>query len=271
LKIAISNIAWEQVEEPAIRELMRRYGAAGVEIAPTKIWPIPDKAGAQETTAVRESWCRDGFQVVAMQSLLFGHPELTIFDGDDARAATEDYLQNIIRIAGCLGAGALVFGSPKNRLRGSRPSSEIDRIAGGFFRAMAESAVESSTCFCLEPNPPEYGCDYVTTVNEALEVIKAIDHPGLRFNLDTGILTMNGEPVESTLEAAFSWIGHVHISEPQLGLVGSGGVAHKRIGTALRGLGYDGWVSIEMRSGGHGTNLERVETALKTAVECYAG
>jgi sugar phosphate isomerase/epimerase len=271
MKIAISNIAWEQGEEAAIRDLMKRYGAAGVELAPTKIWSKPDQARANEIVEIREGWLREGFQVAAMQSLLFGHPEMTIFDGDGARTATEEYLKRIIQLGGQLGAGALVFGSPKNRLVGKRPLEETQPIAQGFFETMAENAVQSKTCFCLEPNPTQYGCDYVTTVEEALGVIREIDHPGLRLNLDTGILTMNGEPVESTLEAAFPWIGHVHISEPQLGVIGSGGVDHARIGGTLKQLGYMGWVSIEMRSGDKGTNAARAETALRTAAEFYAG
>jgi len=269
MKLAISNIAWEPQEEPAVREMMQRYGAAGVEIAPTKVWSSPAETEPNDISAVRQSWAKDGFHVAALQSLLFGHPELTVFDGDQARIATEEYLEKIIQLAGQLGAGALVFGSPKNRRAGTKPSAEIEQIASGFFERMAEAAVMSNTCFCLEPNPPQYGCDYVTNVNEALSVIRDIDHPGLRLNLDTGIMTMNQEPVETTIEAAFPWIGHVHLSEPQLATVGSGGVDHGRIGRALNNLNYTGWVSIEMRAGAAGTNSSSVETALRAATEFY--
>ncbi|MBV8846005.1 MAG: sugar phosphate isomerase/epimerase [Bryobacterales bacterium] len=269
MKLAVSNIAWEPLEEPAVREIMRRYGAAGVEIAPTKVWGSPADTEPDEVTAVRRSWAKDGFKVAALQSLLFAHPELTIFDGDAARAATEQYLEKIIQLAGRLGAGALVFGSPKNRLAGTKPRAEIEQIARGFFQRMADAAVASNTCFCLEPNPPEYGCDYVTNVNEALSVIRDIDHPGLRLNLDTGIMTMNREPVEPTIEAAFPWIGHVHLSEPRLATVGSGAVDHRRIGRALNNFNYTGWVSIEMRAQAGGTNSSSVETALRAATEFY--
>jgi sugar phosphate isomerase/epimerase len=269
MKIAISNIAWEPAEDDTVRALMREFGTAGVELAPTKIWSNPATASEAEVDRARREWNNAGFQVAALQSLLFGRPELTVFDGEQSRAATGDYLQQVMLVAGRLGAGALVFGSPKNRRIGNTQPAEIERIARGFFQAMAKSAVVSNTCFCLEPNPPEYGCDYVTTVDEALEVIRAIDHPGLRLNLDTGIMAMNREPVEATIEAALPWIGHIHLSEPQLAVVGSGAVDHARIAEVLKKLGYDGWVSIEMRSSGNGANATAVESALKAAHEFY--
>jgi len=271
MKLGISNIAWDARSEEHTSELQSPAMISWVEIAPTKVWSAPDAADQIQIEAIRNSWAKDGFQIAALQSLLFGHPELTVFNGAEARGATEAYLRKIICLAGGLGAGALVFGSPKNRLVNGCPAREIEPIAHSFFRSMAERAVEVKTCFCLEPNPPAYGCDYVTTIAEALRVIREIDHPGLRLNLDTGILTMNGESPEDSIEEAFPWIGHVHVSEPQLAGVGSGGVDHRRIGRILKDLNYRGWVSIEMRAGGSQSNPAAVETALRTANEFYAG
>ena len=41
MKIAISNIAWQIEEEPAIANLLQQLNIKGVEIAPTKIWQNP--------------------------------------------------------------------------------------------------------------------------------------------------------------------------------------------------------------------------------------
>jgi sugar phosphate isomerase/epimerase len=40
---------------------------------------------------------------------------------------------------------------------------------------------------------------------------------------------------------------HFHVSEPNLGSVGLGGVQHKKHASVLKALGYKGWTSVEMR------------------------
>jgi D-psicose/D-tagatose/L-ribulose 3-epimerase len=269
VRIAISNIAWNPEAEQEVISLMGRYGVEGVEIAPTKIWPRPLEASATEVDGFSNTWRGRGHPIIALQSLLFGRPDLTLFDGEQDRAAMVDYLRGIISLAGRLGAGALVFGSPKNRIAGNRSIQEVNSIAARFFSEMAEWAVSCNTCFCLEPNPAEYGCDYVRTVAEALEVIRATNHPGLRLNLDTGIMTINGEPLAETIVEALPYIGHLHLSEPQLGVVGSGPVDHERIAYFLRHNDYRGWVSIEMRSGSNASDSAAIETALSTVVRYY--
>ena len=67
----------------------------------------------------RRSWEDRGLQIVSLQSLLFGRSDLQLFGDDGVRAALADYLRRVIDFGAPLGAHALVFGSPKNRLRGA--------------------------------------------------------------------------------------------------------------------------------------------------------
>ena len=53
-----------------------------------------------------------GVSVVALQALLFGRPDLVLFESPERRSATLDYLEGVLRLASWLGAGPLVFGSP---------------------------------------------------------------------------------------------------------------------------------------------------------------
>ena len=165
MKLAISSIAWHPHEEPAIAALMQDMGIEGVEIAPTKIWASPLSAGADEIKRYRDFWEQKGIRIVAMQALLFGRPELTIFDGAATRQAALDYLKGMIDLAAKLGAEALVFGSPKNRHVGTLPAADIASIAHDFFRAVGEYAGSRGCHFCIEPNPTAYDCDFVTAAS----------------------------------------------------------------------------------------------------------
>ena len=116
MNLAISAIAWEPSEDDAAASILREHGFTGVELAPTKIFPRPHCAADAEIAACQEAWSRRGLRIVAMQALLFGRPELTVFG--EARKQTLEYLCGVARLGGRLGAGALVFGSPRNRARG---------------------------------------------------------------------------------------------------------------------------------------------------------
>src|SRR5438552_1722928 len=96
-----------------------------------------------------------------------------------------EYLSKISWLGGQLGAGPLVFGSPKNRIRGDLTFDEALKIAVPFFRSAAGNAQKNGTILCLEPNPPEYGCDFVTNTREALSVVEQVAHPGFRLHLDS--------------------------------------------------------------------------------------
>jgi sugar phosphate isomerase/epimerase len=60
-------------------------------------------------------------------------------------------------------------------------------------------------------------------------------------------MTLAGDPPVETISAGFDVLRHFHVSEPQLGAVGTGPVRHADFAAGL--AGYDGWVSIEMREG----------------------
>jgi sugar phosphate isomerase/epimerase len=122
--------------------------------------------------------------------------------------------------------------------------------------------------FCIEPNPPAYGCDYVNTVDEAVALRNRLGPQGLGLHADAAAMTMVGDAPE-TLIALAPMLQHFHISEPDLALIGSGGVPHERFATALREGGYRWLVSIEMRAGALGKNAARVRAALATARAAY--
>ena len=268
MRLAISNIAWASTDETEAAGLLAAMGIEGVEVAPTTQWPRPLEASPAELAAYRAFWESRGVRIVALQALLFGRTDLTIFENAEKRRETREYLSGMIRVAASLGAGILVFGSPKNRQVGALARDEANRVAQSFFHDLAQVAVAHDTVFCIEPNPPEYGCDFLTTSTEALELIRSVNHPGLGLHLDAGGLTMAREPV-TAIDASAAWLRHFHISEPQLAEIGSGGTEHRAFGESLDRVGYQGWISIEMRRPAAG-GLQSVTDALNFSLDRYA-
>lgn len=268
MKLAISNIAWPASEDTQVAGLLRDMGVHGVEVAPTAVWPTPLGASEAQVSAYREFWERSGIRIVALQALLFGRPDLTIFEREDKRRETLAHLAGMIRLAARLGATVLVFGSPKNRKVGGRDSLEAGKIALSFFRDLGRVAVDSGVVFCIEPNPPEYGCDYLTTAGATRELVASIDSPGLGIHLDAGGMTLGREPL-SAVEDSLPWLRHFHISEPHLEQIGAGDTEHGAFAQTLATHGYQGWASIEMRQPAS-EPLPLVAAALKYSIDRYA-
>ena len=175
----------------------RRRGRAAL----TKVWPEPLAASPEEAARYRGWWEARGIRIVALQALLYGKPGLTVFGTPAARRTTLHYLKGLIAQATRLGAEVLVFGSPGNRQRGSLPPDEARAIAVEFFRELGDNAQEHGVTFCIEPNPVEYGCDFVTTVREGIDLVDAVGRPGFGLHLDTAGMTLAGDTAASVAAA----------------------------------------------------------------------
>lgn len=270
--LSISNIAWDPSEDDAVAALLIREGVTGIEIAPTKWRERPFDARPDEIAAYRAKWETRALRVVSLQALLFGRPDLQLFDTPASRAAMSDFLRRVIDFGAALGAGVLVFGSPKNRLRGSLPLRDAVEIATEFFRDLGAHAHSQRVALCIEANPVQYGCDFITTTAEAVELCRVVDHPGIRLNADLGGMTLSGEDPAQSLAAAAPFISHFHASEPDLAELGAR-ADHDAAARGLSAISYDGWVSIEMRAagtGGPGRNLEAVERSILLARRAYS-
>lgn len=269
MKIAISNIAWEKSEDDAVAKLLHKYSVAGIEIAPTKIWDSPTEVLEEKIKDCASYWADQGISIVATQSILFGHPELTIFPDEKTRTKTLNYLKQMIRVSKSLGAKVIVFGSPKNRVVGNLDQKAATEIATKFFYELGEGAKEYDVLFCIEPNAKQYGTDFVTNTDEAVDFVARVNHPNFRLHLDAGVMTLNGEDYQTAISKALPYLCHFHISEPFLDHIGSVDTDHKAIASALRSVQYAGCVSIEMKSAVLSSNLDAVDKSLKLVTEVY--
>jgi len=247
MKLAVSNIAWPISQDEQVAELLLRAGITGVEIAPTKIWPNPLEATDSQILDYRRFWESRGLSIIAAQALLFGHPELTLFESAEVRKQTLDYLKGIIRVCALAGAKALVFGSPKNRKRGNRTAEDVWPEAVEFFTELGEAAHRAGTTLVLEANPADYGADFITRGAEALQLVQAVNNPGFQLHLDTACMQLAGDDPPSLITNSVKVLKHFHASEPHLAPLGQGGIDHDTFRTLLEKDNYRGWVSLEMR------------------------
>ncbi|MDX8396915.1 MAG: sugar phosphate isomerase/epimerase [Mariprofundaceae bacterium] len=245
MKLAISNIAWDQHDEAMILDVLKSNGVSGIEIAPTKLWHDWKGASYKAAKEYKEVMLKQGFELPAMQALLFGKQELQLFDKTSHPAFLE-HIKLLAGLANGFGSKVLVFGSPKNRRRGQLPYSEAMKIAENFFHKAGEICAEHECCIGLEHNPVEYGCDFITNVLDAKGLVENVGHKGFKLHVDSAGLHMCGGDISKMIRKAGEFV-HYHISEPMLEPI-FGGVVHQEEGlNTLKSLNYDQWISIEMK------------------------
>jgi D-psicose/D-tagatose/L-ribulose 3-epimerase len=263
MKLAISNIAWTNEEELDIAKLLKQLGVSFIEVAPTKKWQDPLEAPQAEVDEYKKFWQDQELETIAFQSMLFNRPDFKIFESEENRRQTLEYLQEFTKFAGELGARVMVFGSPKNRQKGNLSNKKAFEIAVNFFKEIGKTAERSGVVFCIEPNPTAYNCDFVITAEQGIEIVKAANNPGFGLHLDIAGMALAGDSVADSIKAAAPYLHHFHISAPYLEQVEEReDVQYEAAIQALREINYNGFVSIEMKPGTSGQNLERVKKAV---------
>lgn len=268
MKLSISNIAWEPNEDKEVFELIEKYSFGGVELAPPKLFKDSSNVSDQAIKDYLDYMKPYNFKFPAMQSLLFGKPELKIFD--DSRNDTLVYLKKIIDLAQKLDVKVLVFGSPKNRFIGNMDRNEAYQIAIEFFKELGDYACSKDRYFCIEPNAKEYGCDFITNTDEAVALVQSVDSKGFRLHIDSAVIAMNNENIEDLLTKALPYMEHFHISEPFLELIIHDKTNHQEFYRVLKKLKYDKWVSIEMKNNVLTSNVDAVNRSLEFVSKIYS-
>lgn len=270
MKLAVSSIAWTNEEETAIAEKLQELDVKYVEIAPTKLWDDPTQATLEQARAYVDWWAQYGITVSAFQSMLFARPDLKIFESDENRQEAIMYMSKFLELAGIMGAKKLVFGSPKNRQRGEMSIENANDIAAKFFNELGDIASKNGVVLCLEPNAPQYNCDFITNAAEGRALVERVNNPGFGLHLDAACMALAGDNLGNSIRESKDVLEHFHISSPMLEQVeGRGDVDHVAAATALKDISYDKLISIEMRPGDAGTNVERIEKAIKFAQTTY--
>jgi len=133
-------------------------------------------------------------------------------------------------------------------------------LAAAFFASLGPIFETEGTSLAFEAIPQSHGRAFVTQTAEALALVKAIGHPGIRVQIDTGAIFANREDFSVIAETA-SYASHAHLSEPGLLPVGTAGCDHAAVAAAFTASAFDGFLSVEMRE------IDAWASALERAAE----
>lgn len=247
MKFSISNIAWKAEWDKEVYQKLLDIGFSAIEIAPLRTLVN----GYDSTIEEYDAWLKDYkvyfSEIASMQSLLF-KLDIQLFESIENVEFVLNILKKGLIFASRLNVRTLVFGSPGIRNVHSNQEFENSKL---FFRQLADLAQVYDIQIALEPNPTIYNTNFINTTLDALDYVKMINHSNFGINLDLGTVIENNELIHDIIdEEHFQWIKHVHISEPYLVPIKSDhSDLHIELLKCLNAVGYDRYVSIEMKSG----------------------
>lgn len=248
MKFSISNIAWKPADDLEVSNILKGTIFTGIEIAPSRYFANVESANCDSFKAISNMWMGWGFNITSMQSLLFNRPDLQLFGSAESRKNLAKFLLNLRDIAAVMGVGPMVFGSPKNRLKGNLTLSEATNIAREFFQELASCWPDQGPYLVLEANPEIYGCDFITRSNQALEFIDSVESLSLQWHLDLACAKLSGEDVATIISSAPKLPSHIHLSEKNLGpLLHSNRAQYEEFLAALQSRSYGNIVTLEMK------------------------
>lgn len=244
---AICNEVYEQRPFAEVCRSIRGIGYGGIEIAPFTLASTPTEISAEQRREHRSIIQSEGLEFVGLHWLMVSPPGLHVTAPDaQLRERGWRHIDDLIDLCADLGDGRImVFGSPKQRSttggisRDAATRNYIDGLAG-----VAPHAEARGVTILVEALP-ENQCDVITSLAEAVSVVKKIGSPAVRTMFDTHNAVNEAESHAVLVDRYFDLIRHVHVNEMDGRHPGTGDYDFKPLLSVLRKRNYAGWVSLE--------------------------
>ncbi len=264
MKLSISNIAWDKLYDKEMYEYLSSNKLDGIEIAPTRIIEENPYYHIDKVEQFAQMLYKNyNLKISSMQSIWYGKKE-NIFKNIEEREELINYTKKAIDFAYACNCKNLVFGCPKNRIISEEKKDY--NIAIDFFNKIGNYANDKGVVFAIEPNPVIYNTNFITTTLQAIKLVKELNNPGIKINLDIGTMIQNNEDVD-ILKENIPLINHIHISEPNLEPIKKRKL-HKDLIKLLKANNYDGYISIEMKNQ---NNIQQVKTIIDYVITLVKG
>lgn len=247
MKFAICNEMFEGWEFDRVCAAARQAGYAGVELAPFTLGKPAGEVSAQERRSLRDAALRQGVEIAGIHWVL-AHTEGFHINSPDAavRNRTVSYLIDLVNLCADIGGAVMVFGSPKQRnVCEGLSRQDAWCLARQTFQAVVPTLEDRGVTFCLEPLSP-VETDFINTGEEAAAMIREVGSANFQLLLDVKAMSSETKQIPQIIAENAGVLKHFHANDANLRGPGFGDVDFTPIAAALKKIGYDGWVSVEV-------------------------
>lgn len=162
------------------------------------------------------------------------------------RAAADARLRRMIDLAAEMGAEAIAgpLYAPVRWLPGRARTADEWRWCRDALGAAAAHAERAGLFMAIEPLN-RFETYMVNTIEDAVALCREIGGRSIGVQVDTFHAHIEEKDTAAAIRAAGAWVRHVHASENDRGVPGTGQVDWDGTFAALADIGYKGWIVIE--------------------------
>jgi sugar phosphate isomerase/epimerase len=247
MKFAICNETFQGWKIEDIFSFCARAGYDGVEIAPFTLAKFVTEISAAERLRIKEAAARASIAITGIHWVLAHTEGLYVTHPDQAvRDRTTRYFVDLVDCCADLGGRIIVIGSPKQRnLMPGVTREQAWTWATEVFRPSVGHAAKRDVTLCFEPLAPAE-TNFITTAAEGIEFVQQYKSPNFKIILDVKAMSSDPKPIPQIIRDSWPHFGYFHANDRNLKGPGFGDVDFVPIARALKEVGYNGWVSVEV-------------------------
>jgi sugar phosphate isomerase/epimerase len=224
-----------------------KAGYGHVEIAPFTIAKYVTQVSAEERARIRQLAADADIGISGIHWVLVQTEGLHLTHSDAAiRERTARYFVDLVDFCADLDGTRIIVGSPKQRsLTEGVAYEQAWAYATDVFRPSVKRAEERGVVICFEPLGPNE-TDFVNTAAEGIRFAEQFNSPAMSVILDVKAMSTESKPVTQIIRESAGKFAYFHANDPNLKGPGFGDTDFVPIAAALREVGYDGVVSVEV-------------------------
>ena len=259
MKYAICNETFGDWPLEKALSFARDVGYTGWEIAPFMLTDDIHAYSSKDRQDYRRQVEQAGFEITGLHWLLAKTTGLHLTTQDaDVRGRTSEYLCELARLCRDLGGSVMVLGSPQQR--NVPPDQSMDSAmqnAAEVLRGAVPEFEKQSVRVAIEPLGHEEG-NFLNTAADGRKLQAMVDSPFVQLHLDVKAMSDEPTPTPQIIRDNADAMIHFHANDPNRRGPGMGDVDFVPIFQALKEVGYQDWVSVEVFD--YSPGIERLVT-----------
>lgn len=207
MKLALSNFAWDSVDNESMFEYLQSIGITRIEGVLTKIsnW---DDLTTEKLIDFKSLMDKYELSMESIQSIFFG---VNCSDLTDEKSVIKHFIK-LIECCKILNVKVMVLGSPSLRKNVDEWDNKLSSILTQVDKLLIGTNIELS----IEPNMRGYNGDYFFTLSEIVDFIERNGFKSIKTMIDTHNVKLEDLDPINEFKTYINYINHIHISEPGL-------------------------------------------------------
>jgi sugar phosphate isomerase/epimerase len=247
MKFAICNEIFQGWPMEKTIRYVAETGYNALEIAPFTINKDVTAISKEQRQEIRKLAAEHKLEISGIHWVLVQAEGMYVTHPDKAtRDRTADYFCELVQFCSDLGGRFVVVGSPKQRnIMEGVTKEQAWEWATTTFSSSIKRAAEEGVTICLEPLAPSE-TNFINTAAEAISFVKQFNSPNFKIILDVKAMSSESKPIPQIIRESWPHFAYFHANDKNLKGPGFGDVDFKPIAAALKEVGYNGYVSVEV-------------------------